>query len=93
MPRNIRAKFMNSSAEKQKRYEQLYEQMYAESLKSGRVTIPRELKDPVERGNFLAWRHRFWTATSRAAAETYRHWLDHPPLALADGSSPSPSKT
>ena len=90
----IRKKFMNMSPEKQKHYEQLYEEMYQASLSGQTTPVPAELSDPVEGRNFLNWRHTFSVAFTRKAAAAYRAWLDlqQAPMTLAEAPAPSPSK-
>ena len=87
---------MNISPEKQKHYEHLYEEMYQKSLRTGKTPVPAELNDPVERGNFLNWRHELWVKVSGSAAAAYQHWLDNAQpsvIGLRETPSPSPSKT
>ena len=61
----------------------------------GQTPIPPELTDPVERRNFLNWRHEFWVTFSRKAAASYRNWLENsePAMSLAETPPPYPSKT
>ena len=97
MPKTNREKFMNLSEEKQTQYEQMYEQMYQASIITGQTPVPPQLaNDPVERRNFLNWRHEFWVHVSGQAATEYRRYLDQPAVsgnALAETPPPYRSKS
>ena len=94
MPKTTRSKFMDISTEKQKRYELLYEQMYQESIRTGQTPVPQELDDPLEKKNFLAWRHAFWVKFSGQAAAAYRQSLEIlPPSGVCLAEEPSPYRS